>query len=61
MGKVAEYFYLLSPIVAIFAVSLIYNVEYRWRFMADPFIVLLACIFLNDLSVRLQDRRAVSK
>ena len=42
-----EFYYLLSPVIAIFMVNIMFFVEYRWRYIADPFMLLLACIFAN--------------
>jgi hypothetical protein len=50
--KGIEFYYLLSPVVAIFAVNIMFFVEYRWRYLADPFMLLLACIFVNYLVER---------
>ena len=45
-SKDIEFYYLLSPVLAIYMVNIVYYVEFRWRYMADPFILLLACIFV---------------
>ena len=42
-----EFLYILAPVTAILAVNLIFFVEYRWRYLADPFMVLAAFVFID--------------
>ncbi len=58
--KGIEFYYLLCPVVAIFAVNIIFFVEYRWRYIADPFMLLLACVFVNYLLERFTKTKAVT-
>jgi hypothetical protein len=59
---VPDYYYLLGPPVAILLVSIIYFVEYRWRYLADPFMLLLACIFFKEIYRRFTaDNATVNK
>jgi hypothetical protein len=47
--KDISFYYLLAPIVAIFLTSELFFVEYRWRYLTDPFMLLLGLIFIRDV------------
>jgi 4-amino-4-deoxy-L-arabinose transferase-like glycosyltransferase len=48
--------YLVSVIVSVLILDTLYFVEYRWRFFADPEILLLAGIGLYDLVLRTKSK-----
>ena len=40
---------ILSPIIRSLAVSLLFFVGYRWRYYAEPFLILTAIIYFSEL------------
>jgi hypothetical protein len=42
-------FLLLVPIIAVYCMSILYYVEYRWRLFADPFLIICAVYFYREM------------
>ena len=40
---------ILSPIIGSIAVSLLFFIGYRWRYYAEPFLILTAIIYFSEL------------
>ena len=59
--KGIEFLYILAPVTAILAVNLIFFVEYRWRYLADPFMVLTACVFIDFVLNKLKPQSSLTR